>query len=333
MRILEWQRDEDIPLSDVLGAAITSTTAAQITVTYAEYFNLNDVILIDSELMHVLATDATNNYLTVTRGFAGSTAATHLISTTIYRLGSARPEGSSPGWAQQTVTSQPHNYCQIFDETVSITGTQQATRYYGVDDKLAYQVDKAMASLYMKMERALLYNSYRYAGTATAPRLTGGADFFVYDKNNLSSAAITQDDVEDALQDKFSSFGMNNIPDTMYCNAWVRRKVSSWGTGTIVTERTENVVGNVVDQIYTNFGTVTVELDHLVIPSHAWLFNMDKITIAPMNGRGFSEIEASTPGTDATIRRILGEYAFIFHGEDGAADGLNVKIYGISTNT
>jgi len=107
---LEWQRDEDIPLTDVLGAAITSTSAAQITVTYGEYFNLHDVILIDSELMQVLATDATNNYLTVTRGFAGSTAATHSSAVTVYRLGSARPEGSSPGWAQQVAVSTPFNY-------------------------------------------------------------------------------------------------------------------------------------------------------------------------------------------------------------------------------
>jgi len=198
---------------------------------------------------------------------------------------------------------------------------------------MAHQIDKAMASLYMKMERAFLYNGFRYVGTATAARLSGGADYFVYDKNNLSSAAITFDDVEDALQDKFSSFGLTNVPDTLYCNAWVKRKVSSWGAGTIRTERTENVVGNEVDVLQTNFGTVTVELDHLVIASHAWLFNTDKLMIAPMNGRGFKEIDASTPGVDAETHRILGEYVFVFKGEDGAADGLNVKIYGISTTT
>ena len=107
---VEYQLEEDVPLTDTLHVAVTDTTATQFTVHFAEYFNLNDVILIDSELLQVYSTDATNNYLTVGRGFAGSTAATHVIDSTIYRLGSARPEGSSPGWAQQVAVSQPYNY-------------------------------------------------------------------------------------------------------------------------------------------------------------------------------------------------------------------------------
>ena len=222
---------------------------------------------------------------------------------------------------------------QIWDWTASVNGTQAATRNYGVDDLMARQVDMRMAEMYQMMERALLYNSFRYVGTATVGRLSGGADYFVYDKNNLSSAALTLDDIEDALSDKFSAHGMTNVPNTLWCNAWVKRKISSWGEGTIRTERTESVVGSEIDTLITNFGTVTVELDHLIIPSHVWLLNTDKIQIGPMNGRGFKEIDATIPGTDATTHRGLGEYVFIFKGEDGAADGYNCKIYGISTTT
>ena len=328
---IEWQQDELLPITDVLGAAITSTTATQITATYAEYFALHDLIRLDDELMRVLSIDATNNYLTVERGFAGSTAATHLISITIYRLGSARPEGSSPGWSQQVAVTQPYNYSQIWDAMVSITGTEAALKNYAPDDLLAYRLDKRMSELYMMMERALWYNNFRYVGTATAPRVTAGADFWVADKNNIASAAVTFDDIEDAMSDVMARAGVVNAPNSLWTNAWGKRKISSWGVNSIRTERTENTVGNEITVIETNFGTLEVVLDVLVKESEMWLLNPSKIMIGPMNGRGFKEIDASVAGDDLTKHRILGEYAFVFKGEDGSNAGLNVKLYGIST--
>lgn len=327
---VEWQQDELLPITDVLAVAITSTSATQLTATYAEYFALHDVIMIDSELLRVLSIDAANNYLTVERGFAGSTAATHLISSTIYRLASARPEGSSPGWAQQMAVTQPYNYTQIFDAVVSITGTEDALKNYAPDDLMAYRLEKRLAEMYMMMSRALWYNGFRYIGTTSAPRLTAGADFFVADKNDISSAAVTFDDVEDAMQDVFTRVGLVNAPNTIWTNAWGKRKISSWGVNSIRTDRTENVVGNEVTVIETNFGTVEVVLDHLLKGSEMWLINPAKVMIGPLNGRGFKEIDASVPGDDATKHRVLGEYAFIFKGEDGTNPGLNVKLYGIS---
>lgn len=330
---VEWQRDWMVPLEDVLAAAITSTSETQLTCTYAEYFNLHDVVLLDSELVQVLAIDPTNNYLTVSRGFAGSTAATHLISITMYKLGSARPEGSSPGWAQQVTVNAPYNYTRIWDVTVGITGTEEALKNYAPDDLLAYRMDKRMAELYQMMERSLLYSNQRYVGTAALGRLSAGLDYFVYDKNNLADASFGFGDVEDAIQDKFSAFGATNLPDSLWVNAWLRRRISAWGVGTIRTDRTENVVGNQIDVIDTNFGTISVNLDHLILPSHAWLLNMDTIMCAPLNGRGFKEIDASVQGDDATRRRALGEYVWIIKGEDAATNGLNVKIYGASTTS
>lgn len=330
---VEWQRDENIPVTDLLASAISSITDTTITATYAEYFALNDLILLDSELCLVTSIDETNNYLYVVRGFAGSTAATHSSGITIHRLGAARPEGSSPGWSQQTLTSQPYNYTQIWDATVSITGTEEALKNYAPDDLMAYRLDKRMAELYQMMEKAYIYNGFRYVGTATYGRVSGGLNYWVADKNNLSSAAFTFDDIEDAMQDKFTSFGLVNVPDSLWVNAWPKRKISSWGIPTIQTGRTESVVGNEITTLETNFGTISVNLDHLISTSEAWLLNMSTLQMAPLQGRGFKEIDASVAGDDLRRTRVLGEYVFVIKGEDGSNDGLNVKIYGISTTT
>jgi len=196
---------------------------------------------------------------------------------------------------------------------------------YAPDDLLAYRIDKRMQELYQKLERAYIMNNFRYAGTANVGRLSGGLDYWVYDKNNLSSAAIDFDTIEDSMQEKFVAFGMSNTPGDLWCNAWVKRKVSSWAIGTIRTERTETVVGNHVSTLDTEFGILNMNLDHLILSSTAWLLRMDKLMMAPLNGRGFAEYDASVPGEDAMRRRILGEYVFIVKGESASADGLATK--------
>jgi hypothetical protein len=304
-----------------------------IAVHYAEYFALHDVILVGSELMQVLAVDIAANTLTVTRGFAGSTAATHSDDDVVYRLGNARPEGSSPGWARQTVTTQPYNYTQIWDEMVSITGTEEVMKNYAPSDLLAWRLDARMQEMYQMMERALLYNNARYVGTAAIGRLSAGLDYWVADKNNLASAALAFDDIEDVMQSKFTSFGMSGTPDTLWVNGFVKRKISSWGAGTIRTNRTENVIGNEISTLETNFGTISVELDHLIIASEAWLLRMDKVQMGALAGRAFKEVDASVAGDDMTKHRILGEYGFVIKGEDGSNDGFSCKIYGISVTS
>lgn len=326
----EWQRDEYVPISDALDGSVSTTGETDIGVDNADYFAMNDVVLVEDELMLVVDVDTSNNEITVVRGFAGSTAATHSDDDAVHRLGAARPEGSSPGWAQQVAVSQPYNYTQIWDAVVSITGTEDALKNHAPEDLMAYRLDKRLTEMYQMMERALIYNSERYEGAAGVGRLSAGLDFFVADKNNLSDEAITFADIEDAMEDKFKDYGIVNTPRDLFCNSWVKRKITSWGLASIRTDRTENVVGNEVTVIETNFGTLNVNLDHLIEGDEAWLLNLDTIMMAPLRGRGLKEIDASVPGDDAMKHRVIGEYVFVIKGEDGSNDGLNTKIYGIS---
>lgn len=330
---VEWQRDEYMPIADAANGAISTTGEVDISVDNADYFAMHDVVLIEDELMLVVDVDPSSDEITVVRGFAGSTAATHDDNDVIYRLGAARPEGSSPGWAQQIAVSQPYNYTQIWDAVVSITGTEDVLKEWGPDDLMAYRLDKRLAELYQMMERALIYNNQRYAGDASAGRVSAGLDYWVADKNDLSDAAITFDDIEDAMEDKFQDYGIVNTPRDLFCNSWVKRKITSFGLASIRTDRTENVVGNEITVVETNFGTLNINLDHLILNSEAWLLNLDTIMIAPLRGRGLKEIDASVPGDDAMKHRVIGEYVFVVKGEDGSNDGLNVKIYGISTTS
>jgi hypothetical protein len=329
--VMEWQIDYLPPIVDALNGAISSTSVSTLTVDHAEYFRLHEMIKIDSELMRVLSIDATNNTLTVERGFAGSTAATHSDDAVIDMLGAARPEGSSPGWGVATTAVQPWNVCQIFDGTVAVTGTEANTRYYGVDNVKAYRMEQEMASLWMRMEKALMYN-LRYKPSTNVGRVTGGLAQFVHDENAMSDAILTYSDFIDALTDVYKRAGMSNMPLDAWLNADAKNLINTWGEAGIRIERTEDTYGSMVDQIATNYGTVRFHLDHLVATDDIWLLNMPRIQIGSYAGRPMGEYDASVPGEDAVRTRVLGEYGFAVKGEDGINDGLHVRISGFSTS-
>lgn len=73
-----------------LSAAITTTNATTCTVRdvvgFATSAESNDLVQIDSEYMLVSGGLGTTSWSTITRGYAGSTAATHLDAATVYRL-------------------------------------------------------------------------------------------------------------------------------------------------------------------------------------------------------------------------------------------------------
>lgn len=330
----EWQVDYLLPTQDALNGAVSSTTAVEIVVDHAEYFVLHDVVMVDTELMRVVAIDASNDIITVERGFAGSTPATHSSAAVVYRLGPARPEGSSPGWARQTAAVQPYNYTQIFDAVAEVTGTEEALKNYAPDDLLAMRVDREMQNLYVVMEQALLYN-LRYQPSANTGRVTGGLAQFIHDTNDLSSAALTYYDIEDALEDVANRAGKPNVPDSLWANGWVVRKISGFGTPSIRTERTETIFGNVINTLITNFGAVRVMYDRLIATDRAYLLDMDRIMCGPLTGRGFKGYQYGIADTqeDARKERIIGEYGIVVKGEDGTNDGVHVILDGISTTT
>ena len=67
--------------TDVLGAAITDTTSTSITPTDVKLFSVGSIFTVDSERMKVTAVGVST--LTVTRGYGGTSPATHLISVTM----------------------------------------------------------------------------------------------------------------------------------------------------------------------------------------------------------------------------------------------------------
>lgn len=331
---VEWQLDYLIPYEDALNGAIGTTGETVWTVNHAEYFQLHDVVKCEDELVRVVAIDPDNDEITVERGFAGSTAATHDNGDVLTRLGPARPEGSAPGWPQQTKAAQVFNYTQIFDAVAEVTGTEEQVERYGPDALLDTRIDKRMRELYLLMENAVIHG-LRNQPTNNSGRTMGGLYQFITDVNSLSNDALTFSDIEDAMEDIAGRVGRNNAPNVLFANSWPMRKISSWGESLIRTTRTESVYGNVIDTLVTQFGRLSLQYDHLMPTDEIFLLAMDRIMMGPLRGRGFASYQQAINTTleDTRKERIIGEYTLVVKGEDGSNDGVHCIIEDISTTS
>ena len=85
-------------IRDVLTAAIATAGATTCTVMNGAWFAINDVITIDTEQM--LVTNVSGSTLTITRGYNGTTAATHSANIAVY----------GPAWSEVAATPAARQY-------------------------------------------------------------------------------------------------------------------------------------------------------------------------------------------------------------------------------
>jgi hypothetical protein len=110
---------------------------------------------------------------------------------TLTIIGNAMAEGTGKPEGRITQTTNAYNYTQIFKHIVQITGTMQATKTYGQDQK-AYQRNKIGQEHAVDIERAFLFNPTYSIDTTTAgePRRTT-AGLLSYISTNATTVALT----------------------------------------------------------------------------------------------------------------------------------------------
>ena len=121
-----------------------------------------------------------------------------------------------------------------------------------------------------------------------------------------------------------SCFLAGGAPDSIVCNAWVRRKISSFYEGSIRTDRSEERGGSSVTTVMTDFGDMEVVFDRWCPTDRAYVIEKDKI--GWITYRPFDVFDRASTG-DYEIKDVLGEYSFIVCNEE--AHGY---LYNISTS-
>ncbi len=305
----EWLQDTFLPRSTTAAdtglTSVSNTTVVNVAAGTGVYFQVGDVIQIDSEYMWVssISTDA----VTVTRDYDG-TQATHASTSAVYIRYNARLEGASAGDSGWTEPTTGYNYSTIYQKTIKVSRTKGLLNHYGIDDLAEREIDKAMDELMMKLNLQL-YHGVRTVGTSSTPRSSGGLGTFITtNPSSASSAALTQKMIEDEIQQSFDAGG---DPRLVLCNSWAQRKLNSFYEGFVRTERDESRGGIFINQMTNPIsgGVIDVVLDRHCPTNYLWLLDTDFVGFITLDDFFYEEL-----GKSADTERygqVVGEYGMV----------------------
>jgi len=207
--------------------------------------------------------------------------------------GAAIGEGESAAAFLITDKTRYSNYTQIDSRVFNITGTEEAVSHYGLDSQYAYQLEKAMKELKIKIEKGTLQGSAAGAGATTgAGRQVMGALQFARTYGSGASgaasvSALTESIYNNTLQ---TLFGLGANPKTTFVNGFLKRRISAFASNNAryIDMGSSKKLTGVVSVYESDFGVQEIVLDRWVNGLGAngadtgcgLLVDMDKIKIA-----------------------------------------------------
>lgn len=307
----EMYADETTATAEALEAATT------LTVADGSIFEPQHIIKVGEEFL--LVTKVDGNELTVKRGYADTTAADIASGDKVEFQFVEGVEGSDARKARFKARKRQSNITQIFDESISISGTAAATSQYSIDDLYEYEKQKKELELALQLEKAVI-NGVKYEAENGLTRQMGGLRNFV--KTNVtdaSKAALTEDMLTDAFQTVFEKGGFATGGNyKIVVGAKQKRAISTLGKDKIVLERQDNGRGQVVDHYLSDFGSAEIILNNNVGPDEIFLVDANRVEIKPLQTRQFTHQFLGIVG-DRTEGQIVGEYTLELHQEKAHA--------------
>jgi len=320
----EWMEDNLRPLTDTVNEALDNSET-DVTVLDDTIFRKYDLVKVDDELM--LVTAVTTLTLTVTRGYAGSTAATHSDQATIEIIAPLAVEGGDAGTARSTVKAGLYNYRQIFEDVVQVSSTLEAIAQWAPGSEYARQLMKTMRVLFIQMDKSLIYGK-PYVGTASAPGTLGGLLHYITTHVTAAAGAqLSEALYRDLLLDIYDDGGNPG------CAIMTLKQKQAQNLFLDPSRRTgfeQRVAGSVVDSYMWDNGVIDSVIDRWMPQDSVFVLEKQYIGFGPAMGQVLGH---EILPKDSRLRQkgqITGEYTAEVKNEQahGILDGLATTITG-----
>ncbi|MBU8715399.1 DUF5309 domain-containing protein [Brevibacillus parabrevis] len=306
-----WFEDEMFNDESTVNGAKTNTDTA-LVVADAEPFRASQVVKIGEELLLVTAVNAGTKTLTVSRGYAGTTAAAIADGAKIEVMFVEGTEGADARSARYKARSRKSNLTQIFDDSIEISGTAQAVTQYGIDDLYEYEKQKKQLELALQLEKALI-NGVKYEN-GQVRQMAGIRSLIVTNVDNAGGAVDTTK-INTLAQKIYDKGGFATGGDyKIIVGAKQKMALSATDSNKIQLTRAENTRGQKVDMIVTDFGQFEIVLNNNVAADELFLVDANRMAIKPLNSRDFGHTFLGQKG-DYTTGMIVGEYTLEFRQE------------------
>lgn len=304
----DWM-DEDIlvPRSTLNGAILAADGFITLPSDAERLrFSTGDVLLLgdSNERARVTGYGVTTGTLTVTRGFAGTTAEGHASGDAVIGLGTSLAEGSDPEDARANDRVENNNFTQIFGPTkVHLSGTEQVVAKYGVANEFTHQVFNRTKENVISREQAYLYG-VKYNSTASKIRTTGGFAHFITTNVDATSTQLTVATIE-GLQEL--GYNKGGVADLLTCNPAALGDLNALNDSSRVRVDIDDPKRGRqrVLVVHTEYGDVTIVRNRYCRKNDAFLWARDQVVRRPL--RPFTMEKLAKTGDSDAVQMLCEE--------------------------
>lgn len=312
----QWYEDEMFGTkSAVTDAEGIDNVATTVNVADNDPFRPGQVISIDDEFLKVTAVNG--NALTVTRAYAGTTAAAHVKGAEVKVQFNESSDGSDARDARFKPRNKIENVTQIFDDTISISGSAAATSQYGIADLYATEQAKKQLELALQLENALI-NGIKF-DNGTVRQMAGIRSFIRTNVTDAAGAALDADKINDIAQEVYEAGGFQSGGNYVFiASAKQKRTFSALNDQNVRYVQADSSRGTKVDSFLTDFGEFPIAIDNNLHSDELLFVDLNRMAIKPLQGRSFAHYYLGRVG-DKTEGQIVGEYTLEFQQEKAHA--------------
>jgi hypothetical protein len=224
--------------------------ASSLVVSDASIFDLGDVIQIEQEYALVTAISNSTNTLTITRGYAGTTAANHNDLLPVYLVSNSRTGAELNITSVSRIPQAITQYCQTVQHAYEVGGALQADANYASGFATPLDRDRMLAMQHVMddFESACYYGKGVPLSASTSRPLMKGISSLIQ-TNSISSptnaAAYKPSDlVRDTLQACFNGGGN---PTILLVSTDFLSGFAVWGHAAMRLNAGSNVFGTPID--------------------------------------------------------------------------------------
>jgi hypothetical protein len=234
-------------------------------------------------------------------------------------------EGAAAPTAEGRVRATVHNVCEIHHHKIDVSYTKQAatgqfasngSTHTGavnvgasnaVTDEVAWQIEQALKSVAIDVEKSFLHGSFSNPATnATARKtrgLTGAISTNLTDLNNAT--IVDEEDILDLMQSVWQSGGIQESGMiTLISNATLKRRLTKiFITDKDAEPRDRNIGGVNLTSFETDFGRVNIMLDRHLDTDTILVVSLDELAPVwmeiPGKGKLFAERLSTTGASES----------------------------------
>lgn len=304
----EWIEDTLMAQTMVLNEALDDTGPAETGVDVVDASaidtSIDTIIRIDQEYM--LVTGVSTNTLTVVRGYASTTVATHSQYAIVHIVSEVENEGADAKVARALPRTIPGNYLQTFSRTVEITGVQDAIKKLGgITSEVDYQVMIAMKQLALELEKTLIMGVKAQKGDgSTTYRTMGGLWAMIATNRHSDSGAVDTTCIEADIKEIWNNGG---LAKAIVCDGKMAQDIANLYQSRIQTDIQNRIGGVNITSIINPLGSGPISIIPHRLMEAGEYFMLDTTRMGLGYLRPFFMKQLATDG-DSEKRQIIGDY-------------------------